>query len=102
MYSISQKFAIRLDKLYDKNRMNYGDKVKEGQIIYLKTESLEINKISFYSSIMIYQRSSALFEEAYQYIPGGVNSPSSCFFKSVGGVPIFMKSAKRCLSYRCR
>ena len=36
MYSISQKFAIRLDKLYDKNRMNYGDKVKEGQIIYLK------------------------------------------------------------------
>ena len=36
IYSISQKFAIRLDKLYDKNRMNYGDKVKEGQIIYLK------------------------------------------------------------------
>ena len=36
MYSISQKFAIRLDKLYDKNRMEYGDKVKEGQIIYLK------------------------------------------------------------------
>ncbi len=36
MYSISQKFAIRLDKLYDKNRMNYGDKVKEGQLIYLQ------------------------------------------------------------------
>ena len=36
MYTIAQKFAIRLDKLYDKNRMNYGDKVKEGQIIYLK------------------------------------------------------------------
>ena len=36
MYSISQKFAIRLDKLYDKNRMEYGDKVKEGQLIYLK------------------------------------------------------------------
>ena len=42
---------------------------------------------------MIYQRSSALFEEAYQYIPGGVNSPVRAF-KSVGGVPIFMKSAK--------
>lgn len=43
--------------------------------------------------IMLYQRSSALFEEAYKYIPGGVNSPVRAF-KSVGGVPIFMKSAK--------
>lgn len=42
---------------------------------------------------MIYQRSSALFEEACQYIPGGVNSPVRAF-KSVGGVPVFMKSAK--------
>lgn len=42
---------------------------------------------------MRYQRSSALFEEAYQYIPGGVNSPVRAF-KSVGGVPVFMKSAK--------
>ena len=42
---------------------------------------------------MIYQRSSALFEEANHYIPGGVNSPVRAF-KSVGGVPIFMKSAK--------
>ena len=36
MYSIAQKFAIRLDKLYNKNRMEYVDKVKEGQLIYLK------------------------------------------------------------------
>ena len=36
MYSVAQKFAIRLDKLYDKNRMEYGDKIKEGQLIYLK------------------------------------------------------------------
>lgn len=42
---------------------------------------------------MIYQRSSALFSEAQHYIPGGVNSPVRAF-KSVGGVPIFMKSAK--------
>lgn len=42
---------------------------------------------------MLYQRSSALFEEAYKYIPGGVNSPVRAF-KSVGGVPIFMKAAK--------
>lgn len=42
---------------------------------------------------MQYQRSSALFTEAQQYIPGGVNSPVRAF-KSVGGVPVFMKSAK--------
>ncbi len=42
---------------------------------------------------MLYKRSSALFDEAYQYIPGGVNSPVRAF-KSVGGVPLFMKAAK--------
>lgn len=42
---------------------------------------------------MKYQRSSTLFKEAQNYIPGGVNSPVRAF-KSVGGVPVFMKSAK--------
>lgn len=42
---------------------------------------------------MLYQRSSALFKEAQHYIPGGVNSPVRAF-KTVGGVPVFMKSAK--------
>lgn len=42
---------------------------------------------------MIYQRSSALFAEAKQYIPGGVNSPVRAF-KAVGGDPIFVKEAK--------
>lgn len=42
---------------------------------------------------MLYQRSSALFDEAQHYIPGGVNSPVRAF-KSVGGIPVFMKSAK--------
>ncbi|MGC4129504.1 MAG: glutamate-1-semialdehyde 2,1-aminomutase [Bergeyella sp.] len=42
---------------------------------------------------MLYQRSSAIFEDAKKYIPGGVNSPVRAF-KSVGGVPLFMKSAK--------
>jgi glutamate-1-semialdehyde 2,1-aminomutase len=41
---------------------------------------------------MIYQRSSALFQEAQNYIPGGVNSPVRAF-KSVGGTPIFIKKA---------
>lgn len=37
--------------------------------------------------------SQSLFEKANQYIPGGVNSPVRAF-KSVGGTPIFIKSAK--------
>ncbi len=36
IYTIAQKFAIRLDKLYAKNRMEIGDKVKEGQLVYLQ------------------------------------------------------------------
>lgn len=42
---------------------------------------------------MLYERSSQLFAEAEQVIPGGVNSPVRAF-KSVGGTPIFVKSAK--------
>lgn len=42
---------------------------------------------------MIYKRSSALFEEAQNYIPGGVNSPVRAF-KGVGGAPVFFKKAK--------
>lgn len=37
---------------------------------------------------MIYKRSSALFAEAQNYIPGGVNSPVRAF-KGVGGTPVF-------------
>jgi len=37
--------------------------------------------------------SEKLFNEAQQYIPGGVNSPVRAF-KQVGGTPVFMKSAK--------
>lgn len=42
---------------------------------------------------MQYQRSSQLFNEAQEYIPGGVNSPVRAF-KAVGGTPIFVKEAK--------
>ena len=41
---------------------------------------------------MEHKRSKALFDEAIQYIPGGVNSPVRAF-KSVGGDPIFIKRA---------
>jgi glutamate-1-semialdehyde 2,1-aminomutase len=47
---------------------------------------------------MKYQRSSALFAEAQQYIPGGVNSPVRAF-KAVGGSPIFVKEAKGAYLY---
>ena len=42
---------------------------------------------------MLYQRSSQLFIEANEVIPGGVNSPVRAF-KGVGGFPIFIKEAK--------
>ncbi|MBF5026553.1 glutamate-1-semialdehyde 2,1-aminomutase [Planobacterium oryzisoli] len=42
---------------------------------------------------MQYKRSSELFLEASQFIPGGVNSPVRAF-KSVGGTPLFMKRAE--------
>jgi glutamate-1-semialdehyde 2,1-aminomutase len=38
-------------------------------------------------------KSELLFEKAQLYIPGGVNSPVRAF-KSVGGTPVFFKSAK--------
>ncbi|MGA9639275.1 glutamate-1-semialdehyde 2,1-aminomutase [Flavobacterium sp.] len=47
---------------------------------------------------MLYQRSSQLFAEAEQVIPGGVNSPVRAF-KAVGGTPIFVKSAKGAYLY---
>lgn len=47
---------------------------------------------------MQYQRSSQLFIEAEKVIPGGVNSPVRAF-KSVGGTPIFVESAKGAYLY---
>ena len=41
----------------------------------------------------MYKKSEQLFERAQQSIPGGVNSPVRAF-KSVGGTPVFIKSAK--------
>ena len=48
--------------------------------------------------MMLYKRSSELFEEAEKVIPGGVNSPVRAF-KGVGGTPIFVKSAKGAYLY---
>lgn len=39
--------------------------------------------------------SQKLFDEAQRYIPGGVNSPVRAF-KSVGGIPLFVKKGKGC------
>ena len=41
----------------------------------------------------MYKKSEQLYERAQQSIPGGVNSPVRAF-KSVGGTPVFIKSAK--------
>ncbi|WP_300491801.1 glutamate-1-semialdehyde 2,1-aminomutase [Flavobacterium sp.] len=47
---------------------------------------------------MLYTRSSQLFAEASEVLPGGVNSPVRAF-KSVGGTPIFAKEAKGAYLY---
>lgn len=47
---------------------------------------------------MVYKRSSQLFAEASEVLPGGVNSPVRAF-KSVGGTPIFVKEAKGAYLY---
>ncbi len=46
----------------------------------------------------MYDTSKQLFQRAQQSIPGGVNSPVRAF-KSVGGTPVFMKSAKGAYLY---
>ena len=46
----------------------------------------------------MYQNSKQLFERAQQSIPGGVNSPVRAF-KSVGGTPVFIRSAKGAYLY---
>lgn len=47
---------------------------------------------------MNYSRSSALFQQAKKYIPGGVNSPVRAF-KAVGGDPVFIERAKGAYLY---
>lgn len=46
----------------------------------------------------MYNKSEQLFERAQKSIPGGVNSPVRAF-KSVGGTPVFIKSAKGAYLY---
>lgn len=38
MHDISQKFGVKLKKLYSKNRMDYGQQPKSGQLIYLQSK----------------------------------------------------------------
>lgn len=45
-----------------------------------------------------YRKSETLFDEAKQYIPGGVNSPVRAF-KSVGHNPVFIERAQGCKIY---
>jgi glutamate-1-semialdehyde 2,1-aminomutase len=51
-----------------------------------------------YKINLMYEKSKQLFERAQQSIPGGVNSPVRAF-KSVGGTPVFIKSAKGAYLY---
>jgi glutamate-1-semialdehyde 2,1-aminomutase len=54
---------------------------------------LPIHHSPFTTHHSLFTHSQQLFERAQQSIPGGVNSPVRAF-KSVGGTPLFIKSAK--------
>jgi LysM domain. len=43
MHDIAQKFGIKLKKLYSKNRMDFGQQPKPGQLIYLQEKNQEDN-----------------------------------------------------------
>lgn len=51
--------------------------------------------MSFTDQLIKREKSAALFEEAKQYFPGGVNSPVRAF-KSVSGPPLFIKEGQGC------
>lgn len=38
MHDIAQKFGVKVKKLYSKNRMDYGEQPKTGQLIYLQSK----------------------------------------------------------------
>ena len=38
MHDIAQKFGVKLSKLYSKNRMDYGQQPKVGQLVYLQSK----------------------------------------------------------------
>lgn len=57
---------------------------------------MQLSELSIHNSM--YTSSQQLFSRAQQSIPGGVNSPVRAF-KSVGGTPVFIKSAKGAYLY---
>ena len=68
---------------------------------YFRRIEIHVSRLTFhenFNEIMNYQSSKSLFERAQQSIPGGVNSPVRAF-KSVGGTPVFIKSAKGAYLY---
>ena len=52
MWEISQLYAIKLDKLYKKNRMVFDKQAKPGEIIYLKSKRDDVPEIYTYKEVL--------------------------------------------------
>src|SRR5687768_18437421 len=60
---------------------------------HVQHDETQNSELGTQNSKTMFEKSINLFNRAQQSIPGGVNSPVRAF-KSVGGTPVFMKSAK--------
>src|SRR5687768_11584322 len=60
---------------------------------HVQHDETQNSELGTQNSKTMFEKSINLFARAQQSIPGGVNSPVRAF-KSVGGTPVFMKSAK--------
>jgi LysM repeat protein len=52
MWEISQLYAIKLDKLYKKNRMVFDKQAKPGETIYLKSKRADVPQIYTYKEVL--------------------------------------------------
>lgn len=64
MWEISQLYAIKLDKLYKKNRMVFDKQAKPGETVYLKSKREDLPKIYTYKEVLEEKNKIKAVEEA--------------------------------------
>jgi len=64
MWEISQLYAIKLDKLYKKNRMVFDKQAKPGETVYLKSKREDLPKIYTYKEVLAEKNKIKAVEEA--------------------------------------
>lgn len=64
MWEISQQYAIKLDKLYKKNRMVFDKQAKPGETIYLSAKREDVPKVYTYKEVLEEKNKIKAAEEA--------------------------------------